>query len=266
VEMGKKWLDSERQIIKDSYGILTYKEISNILDRSISSIENEARKLKLINSTIGMNSLSHKTKYNINHNVFCDLTNENCYMAGFIAADGNILKNRIAIGLKKDDLEHLKLIKSFFEYSGKIYEYTNSVHLEMRSNQIVEDLKNKFNITERKSLTLKPPVVLEEKFAYAFIKGYIDGDGSIYFTNNKQYKYLSISCVGTEEMCCWIKFYFDKILDSTTPKIQKNNNIFVFRVNGKQAEKVYSYLKYKIDTPTMERKWKHTTQKINCLL
>lgn len=61
-------------------------------------------------------------KYNVNENFFSLDTPESFYWAGFIAADGCILKNLkvLEIGLGIKDKKHLKKFKSAIKYTGNI--------------------------------------------------------------------------------------------------------------------------------------------------
>lgn len=254
--MGRRWTENENKFIKEHFGSLTYQEIGNLIERTKSSVMNQARKLGLTSKGLGKNPLSTRRKYKINDSIFNEINNTNAYLAGFIAADGCISGNKVRIGLQIGDIKYLQKIKDLFSYDGKIYLYSSACSLEMTSEEIVMDLKEKFNIVERKSLTLKPPILEERNHILSFIKGYIDGDGSIYYTNNRGYKYLTLSVIGTEAMCSFIKKEFEDILVAETPKLQQRANVYHYRINGKQAEKVYKFLKHEVKTPALERKWK----------
>lgn len=256
--MGRPWTEKEVRIVEELYGVFNYQKIAEIIDRTKSSIANQARKMGLTPKGHGSNPLSFKRKHYIDDDFFSKIDNTSAYIAGFIAADGCVMGNKIRIGLQKGDTKYLEKLKSHFQFSGPIYRYSNSSSLEMTSEKIVRDLREKFNIIERKSLVLEPPIGLrEQNHILSYIKGYIDGDGSIFFTTNRgKYKYFTISVIGTEKICSYIKLEFDNILNSETPKIRKEGNIFRFRVNGKKAETVYKFLKNEVSTPTLERKWK----------
>jgi hypothetical protein len=108
----------------------------------------------------------------------------NSYWAGFIAADGCIRgyhDHYLSLGLSKKDISHLEKFKRDLRLSNKItiYDKHNSCITGLSSNKICDDLKNNFNITPRKSKTLKPPNIKNKTNILSFIAGYIDGDGSV---------------------------------------------------------------------------------------
>lgn len=62
---------------------------------------------------------------------------------------------------------------------------TEMSKITFNSIKMAQDL-NRVGITNKKSLTLKPPLI-DEQFFLPFILGYFDGDGSIFqFNNNKE--------------------------------------------------------------------------------
>src|SRR5690606_18912325 len=89
-------------------------------------------------------------------------------------------QNRLTINLSKLDKKHLEYLKDFMKSDHKIsIKKNNTVRLDISSNKICNTLRRNFNVTPRKSLTLIPPQNLTKKQILAFIKGYVDGDGSI---------------------------------------------------------------------------------------
>lgn len=118
-----------------------------------------------------------------NTEVFKTYTEESCYWAGFIAADGNVdCKGRIRIMLKYDDISHLEKFKEYLGSTHKISSNTttyNRCSFEFTNKNMCEDLLYNFNIISNKSLTIKFPI-LPEEFLKDFLRGYFDGNGSIY--------------------------------------------------------------------------------------
>lgn len=241
-----KWTDEEVEYLKKNFGKIKAVDIALYLKRGYDAVHKKAQSLK-IKGDKGINR-----KYTINHNYFKVTNIENSYWAGFIAADGCVTNNYIRIMLSIKDLKILKQLKKDLQYTGPIYvsKKRKRCSLEFRSSSIIKDLKTKWNIVERKSLILKPPQTKLKKSNFlAYVKGYIDGDGSIYTEKNT--KYLRISIIGTFELLNWIK---EKI-NIKCSNIKKYKNIYKFRYSGKMAEKLYKKL-YKIETFKLSRKWK----------
>lgn len=138
---------------------------------------------------------SRKIVVNCNHNAFEKFTKESCYWAGFIAADGNIYKNRLSINLSIKDENHLIQFKKFlvsdcrFFYLDKFINGKTLKHCQfyLNSKKIKNDLENNFKIVPRKTRILEIPLIVDIDLIRHFIRGYFDGDGSISWhkDNNK---------------------------------------------------------------------------------
>lgn len=105
--------------------------------------------------------------------------NNSDYWLGFIATDGNINSNRIRIGLKGRDINHLYKFKNFIGYNIPVKKRLIKNDYEVcetyfRSPIISEYLLD-LGITPKKSTTLE----YKGKFTNDFLRGVIDGDGCI---------------------------------------------------------------------------------------
>lgn len=276
--LGNKWLLEEDEILKSIYGKVKIKYVLEKIPRhTYGSIHKRVKFLGLK----GNPRLSQK-KYTVNQYFFSNLSIESCYWAGFIAADGCIGKNNsVHIGLStKDECQVVKFIQCI-GYNGDIKRgiLTNkngSISFYSRVSiwgvpQWIEDLNRKFNITNRKSLTLKPPICLNNQQSLSFIAGYLDGDGSIKLVNRKgrngfckirpSIGQLEVSIVGTIEVLKWIS----SVINNNIPKnhgadvISLVNNYPVIRFHGARAYSILNLLYNNIENKYlfMDRKWKY---------
>jgi len=250
-----RWTDQEIMILKENYGQIPLPDI-DIPGRSYQAKRTRARILGLYSALKGQG----KRQYSCNDNYFNVPNLENSYWAGFIAADGCIIKNRncLQILLSTKDLQHLKLFARLIEFNGPIkFDNYGMAILRIYSKQICHDLKNNFNIITNKTLILKPPP-LNGNFALAFIKGYIDGDGwiSIAKIQNK-YSYLTIGFIGTRQVLRWIKntlsqYIGQKLINKIFKR--KNNQCYQFSIMGSNATAIYQHLEPIINIG-LNRKW-----------
>lgn len=177
------WTNVEINFLKQNITKLTYKQMGSIIKRSSSSIQSKIRYLP-IHAKI--------KKYEINSNFFKKWTPEMAYILGLIGADGNICHSGRShvLHLACDDRDIIEKIKPILSYNGP-------VHQKMRNNgkisysiricdQIIFNDLLKLGVTERKSLTFTPPK-MHKKLIRHFIRGYFDGDGSVYL-NNRPFK------------------------------------------------------------------------------
>ena len=120
----------------------------------------------------------------VNHNYFSSQNENMAYIMGFLAADGNISKrdNRIQSQLSIKDKEQLELFHN--EIGGcEVYIYQSNGYdccgWHCFSGQIKRDLAE-YGIIPNKTGHLEIPKKLNKEYWRDFIRGYFDGDGSIY--------------------------------------------------------------------------------------
>ena len=217
---------------------------------------------------VGKAEFTHRIEriYKVNDNYFSELTNDNCYYAGFIAADGNIdnSKTKLTIGLSKKDRIFLENFLQDLESDYTIYEeekdgfINNSISIT--SNSICNDLEKYFNIVPNKSLIYCPPN-LNDSFLDCFIMGLIDGDGTIGFSKRKEgtQDSLYISIVGTYDTVNLVKTRFEVILEKETSKLyqrDKNKNFWQYRISDKNARIIFNYFYNNYpNISKLNRKW-----------
>ena len=148
-------------------------------------------------------------KYSINDNYFKVQNSNMAYILGFLASDGNISKkeNCITLELNREDKYILEKIAKELQCTRPIKDYITSLgkkssKLQFWSAEIKKDLAI-YNIVPDKTFTLKPPIFLKEDFYIDFIRGYFDGDGSVYIKDNKR-KIIQFDGA-SKEMITWIR-------------------------------------------------------------
>lgn len=202
-----------------------------------------------------------KRKYDVNDCFFSKPNVINSYYAGFIAADGYICGRKseqrtLKIELSTKDKEWLYKFKENVNSESPIKERVQKnkfsfCGITITSKQIIDDLKTNFNITNKKSLILTPPNINDEMLRYAYILGYIDGDGSLFISSRKE---LILSILGTKEICEWVKFVFSNITNNCGSIKQKpNTKIYRLDYSSRAAREIVKKLS-KIDVPKLNRK------------
>jgi intein/homing endonuclease len=185
---------------------------------------------------------------------------EKAYFLGFMMADGCITgKNTISIILDKKDESHLLKIRNLLSSSNPIkhfksrfsekHRFTDKVKLSIESDILFLSLEEN-GCTKRKTNTLKFPK-LRSDLENHFIRGYFDGDGSVYKTGKNT---LGFSFLGTLEFISEIH----KRMSFSKAKIQKEKrsakNVYYVNYGGHNCAKLfYDYL-YNNATIFLERK------------
>ena len=198
--MQKEWSETEVIFLKDNYEKMSYRQIGEFLERTQSSVENKANKT----------GIKQEKKYKFNSSFFKAPLNEySAYWVGFIAADGYISKDykSIGISLKKDEYEHLKMFNKHLEgnvpvdfrtrkpciFAGKNIPEREQCSIRIYSKEIVCDLLV-YGVTPRKSLTLEFPKIENTSLLWCYLRGYFDGDGSVYYDKNHNQLRTKITC------------------------------------------------------------------------
>lgn len=228
--------------------------------------------------------MARKRKYKLNETKFQTIENEEqAYWLGFLYADGNIcIKNTgqytIQCQLTESDSDHLEKLKNFFETdiplyhrksSNKTYNSKASKTFAINSKIIFNDLV-KFGCIPDKTLLLTFPTFLSEELLPHFIRGYFDGDGSVYKINTKsKYKKINLGfdILGTEDFIINIHIILNLLLDSKcNPKseLRSKHKIYYYKnaLNLKKSEILYNYL-YNNSTVYLDRKKEKFEEIIN---
>ena len=214
---------------------LNYKEIGLKLNKDPRTI----KKIIIGNGFKQLNKI-RRCKYVLNEDYLTHILDKQLWFLGLMAADGYIINNKtFGIAQSGDDGKTIiEYIKNELEYSGPIYESKTigdiSYSLTITSDKLV-DIFSDYNIIRKKSLIYQFPKLNEENEIKDFIRGYIDGDGSVgVYDNGKGYKYLVISFVGTED---FIKCVGNKISikSSSIRKLSLAENCYEIRWYGKKA-------------------------------
>lgn len=213
----------------------------------------------------GFKMKGRNRRYFLNEDYFENINTENkAYWLGFIAADGCVCKTRnkeesnvLAINLNIRDKKHLEKFAKEIGYSGEIKtiegrgfgENTLLARLELNSIKLCADLK-KLGIVPKKSLILRPPNI-PEIFLKDWIRGYLDGDGSIVITKQD---IVNIDFCGTIEVLDFIDNFLSLTKEHKKnkrhPESDKNNWQFCIggRMNAvKVLHKLYDNAEMYLD-------------------
>lgn len=244
-KVGRKGYDISNETIVSLYTSgLTMKEVGEKLGISHWTVLDRLKKA----------GVRKNKRHKVDHTVFAKYTPASCYWAGFIAADGFIdpVKNNVGVELHSKDEQHLLNLCKFSGRDGSLWRrertsYGNkSAHSSMTlvSKQIVKDLNDNFNITPKKSLTLQPPTQIPSNMQKHFIRGYIDGDGSVGWHKHNDKPRLNI-VGGSHQMLQWVRdVVFDEVNDIGNPSIfrRAQANTHTIEYMGNQVYSILDWL------------------------
>ena len=173
----------EIKYVCDNYYFKKSIDLANELNVSKSYI----CKIWKINGLKGKSRRSYYINFNYFHNVD---TFDKAYFLGIIASDGCIYnrdeahQQMLTLTFNKQDEEIIYSFLLHTKSNYKPYIMNDIISLQVNSDLIVDDLR-KYNITERKTKTYEPYILENEDLMWHYIRGYFDGDGSIYNLNKK---------------------------------------------------------------------------------
>lgn len=183
-------------------------------------------------------------KIEVNNYYFSTQNHNMAYVMGFLAADGNISKegNRIQSQLSIKDRPQLEMI--YNEIGGsKVYEYESNGYLccgwHCYSAQIKRDLAE-YNIIPHKTGKLSLPKKLSKEYWKDFIRGYFDGDGSVF--KDEQGIRLSITSANREILDDINSFFKENGIKPSTIYADHNNVCIKFR--SQASIDIYNLLYY----------------------
>lgn len=209
----------------------------------------------------------------IDHDYFEKIDDERkAYWVGFILADGSIHRreyqrgtytNILRIELKISDkylLEELakdlksdKLVKECRDdrLRGKFKPKHNG-YITFSSKKIGDDL-SKYGVVPNKTLKLKELPDIKKELMPHFIRGYFDGDGSVYI--NSKTKAIRTAFYGTDDFIKNIHSFLKEELNLRDKKIyrQKEAQVSFVSYAKEDSEKIYRYM-YKESTICLKRK------------
>lgn len=198
-------------------------------------------------------------KYKLHENYFDNIDTPNkAYVLGLMCADGcNYPPKRTAfISLQESDREVLEKIKKELKSEqplkiidqskigdkrGNGYSYNNMCTFYIYSGHICHSLTN-LGVVKNKSLVLEFPNINEELYSH-FIRGYFDGDGSIY--QNKNNNRITITFTSTENFCKKLKEILENKLDIYCGIYESschNNITKVASLSGASAIKLLNWM------------------------
>ena len=191
------------------------------------------------------------------------------YTDGFIQSNGKHNTMRVGIAITASDKSHLEKFKKAVNFNGpiKVYEpeekhsYPGSkafCRIIISSEKMANDLI-RLGCTTHKTDSLKYPSyeIVPKEFERDFIRGCLDGDGSIIFFNNKKYRRaFGLGFCGTEDMCKHILKFFGKENSKLYKRHpEKDTDNYQFNIGGNYQILRCLDMLYKDATVYLDRKY-----------
>ena len=149
-------------------------------------------------------------KKRINWDFFKQWTHEMSYVLGYIVADGCIavrkdrMKNPYTLNITSADKEHLykirKVLDSEHAISKKFNGSSTGIIYQLQiSNPVIADDLIELGIKPRKTYNLKP-IEVPDDFFPDFVRGFFDGDGTVYIYQVNNVPQIKAGLVGANKL------------------------------------------------------------------
>ncbi len=210
--------------IRSSFGNLSERDMARRLGVGKTAVNRWRRELGLVIK-----------KNTANENFFKGWTPRMAYILGYVFADGNVNWNpkksyrALTITAAEKDKNHLENVRAAL-HSTKVLLYsknTKSYRLVVNNKTICKDLM-RLGVIPRKSRVVKFPEVPKSLLRH-FVRGVIDGDGSVRYVNRSRSPYFEIV------VCSGSKIFLEKMAKKISRigisgRVWKNNNgVFILQ-------------------------------------
>ena len=257
----------ELNFIEKNLSIMTPSEMAKHLGRSYELILKNIKKQ-------GWHAKGMKNSFNQDFFENID-TEEKAYFLGLLFADGYILCGRkedgrvesdaFGISLQEQDIDILKKLKTALNATHPINIYENSGSWAKKgtyygriicySQKAVNDLYAK-GMKKHKTFDMQFPTEeqVPHNLLHHFIRGYVDGDGSIGAQKNRNKHWFTT--MGTKEFLTGMQHFFGTDVKLGQRYPERENNNYELRYCGNRQIDFFLDILYRDATIYMDRKYK----------
>lgn len=231
----KEWSKDQIDFLRNNYLSMSNDEISKTIGRTRKAVQVKLSKL----------GLKRPDKYYYNKRFFqCIDTKEKAYWLGFLYADGYVCisesNSEVGVELSVVDVNHLKKFNKALEGNiqpmlrkerkGVIKPTQGIVSFRIYSKEMAQDLISN-GCTQNKTFSIKFPSFENRGLMWSFIRGYFDGDGSVYRDIGRKFIGFNFTS-GSKEFLEGLKkfLYEDGIYGYLSEENRKDNR---FQKNSK---------------------------------
>lgn len=258
--MKVQWSREEIDLLSSVYATKPKKEIKELFpNRTWIALKNKATKLGLLLSRVNnVGDLS----------ILLNGSLVSSYWLGFICADGHLTDTTLFLEISEKDKEHLLKLGMYINFKeSSLYNRTRTIFtgsysmcsLIVSHKKVIDQLKIRYNITQRKTKNPISLVSLNDLQKLSFFIGFIDGDGCISNQNNPM---LSL-----EIDASWFTILqqFEQLLNKLNFNAEAKALLYTrkdtgqvlsrFQTRNKTTLKQLKYFAEKTNLPIMRRKW-----------
>lgn len=259
--MNLKWTEEQKKRLAQFYPVTeSWEELQRLFPFSTKrGIQAAALRLGLIKPRISNSSCSHR------EDLFNIWTEESTYLLGYLEADGTFQFGsrsiRVTFAASQKDRKYLEKLKKLVSFTGKTTSKDHNIQGKTYRTY-------SFTVTSRKwdrqlCYLLRwnqiPPIPVE--LIHHYIRGYFDGDGSI-FWSKQACNYHSSLVFSSRELADEFAKLLRPIVDSRLTIHKKTNaQCWYFNIAAEGTKKLGKFL-YKDATIFLDRKEKRFNESV----
>ncbi len=215
-----------------------------------------------------LTSSERARKYPVDETFFDEIdSQEKAYFLGLLFSDGTVSGGSIMISLQDKDIDILEKLRDLIQPTKPLLWYKNKNPKRQDtsrltiSNEKIRKRLNELGMVPNKTFKLKFPDFLREDLIRHFIRGYLDGDGSINSNGG------SCNIVATLDFCNSMRDILSNQLGINSsiiiPNIRDITPIRRITVNGRNNARKFLNWIYEGATIYMERKYQSYLKLVN---
>lgn len=188
--------------------------------------------------------------------------NSLAYLTGLITADGCLINNNRHINVTSKDFEVIDIVQGILNINVKVSMKRNgygglSHHLQF-SNVALYDFLLDTGLTPAKSKTMSQLVIPAAYYA-DFLRGYFDGDGTVYgYWDTRWKNSLMYYCGFTSASPAfleWLSNMNERLIGTTPGKIKQNRGAQTLTYAKRDSQKLFQFMYYSFELPKLSRKY-----------
>ncbi len=234
------WTRRENQFVRNNYDKMLYADLGRRIQRSERAVAVHAHKLGLRTTP---EIVSSKITSVTDEAFFDKWSPESAYVFGFLAADGNLWKekshkqgSRVQMALHQKDKE---ILDKFVERIGRrIHKDRDMIRWIFRSKRIYNKLVD-LGLHERKTHSLTWPKI-PKRVLPDFLRGYSDGDGCFCILTRGHRPCWSVN--GTKKFLESLSLQISPIVNHKYPCYKSRRQTYVIILHGKNAIKIGKFM------------------------
>ena len=183
------------------------------------------------------------------------------YIAGLIASDGCLYKDGRHINLTSKDIDQLETFRAILNLTGTVKSKLNGFggvgYYIQFSDVALYDFLYNAGIEPAKSKTMKS-IKIPDEFYPDFLRGYFDGDGSIYGFWDKRWKnslmYYTTFASASPPFLEWLYDQNLRLANVVSGKINPTTRAFALKYAKADSRTLFEFMYYSPGLPALARK------------